>query len=45
MDNKYVDFYKLLVVASITMVKKWTPKEDSKKGNLLPWIRKDVGQQ
>jgi hypothetical protein len=41
-DNKCVDFYKILEVASITMVIKWAPKEGSKKGNLLPWMRKDV---
>jgi hypothetical protein len=44
MDNKCVDFYKILEVASVTMVKKWAPKEGSKKGNLLPWIRKDILQ-
>jgi hypothetical protein len=42
MDSKCVDFYKILEVASITVVIKWAPKEGSKKQNLLPWIRKDV---
>jgi hypothetical protein len=28
-----VDFYKILEVASITVVMKWAPKEGSKKGN------------
>jgi hypothetical protein len=37
-----VDFYKILEVASITVVINWAPKEGSKKGNLLPWMRKDV---
>jgi hypothetical protein len=37
-----VDFYKILEVASITVVIKWAPKEGSKKGNLLPWMRNDV---
>jgi hypothetical protein len=35
-----VDFYKILEVASITVVIKWAPKVGSKKGNLLPWMRK-----
>jgi hypothetical protein len=39
-----VDFYKILEVVSITIVIKWASKEDSKKGNLLPWMRKDVLQ-
>jgi hypothetical protein len=30
-----------LEIASITVVIKWAPKEGSKKGNLLPWMRKD----
>jgi hypothetical protein len=37
-----VNFYKILEVASITVVIKWEPKEGSKKGNLLPWMGKDV---
>jgi hypothetical protein len=41
-DIKCVEFYKILEVASITVVIKWAPKEGSKKGNLLPWMRKDV---
>jgi hypothetical protein len=41
-DYKCVDFYKIVEVASITVVIKWAPKEGSKKGNLLPWMREDV---
>jgi hypothetical protein len=41
-DNKCLEFYKILEVASITVVIKWAPKEGSKKGNLLPWMREDV---
>jgi hypothetical protein len=39
-----VDFYKLLEVASITLVKKKAPKESSKKKKLLLWMKKDVCQ-